>query len=328
VPLGIALAVAVASGVFRRFSVAGPLRLPPDRGVWPVVVATLLGLGAWLGLQMGYGLYRAAQWHAAGNNAPFSTDQLTANDYAWLATVPAAIGFVLFLIADATAGRLARPLGYVPHRVAAGLGWGVVGGVIVLPTMMVGSSLLEWGYQQVGFEHPMEHDLLRVMTEAGPGAKLALVVGAAVAAPVFEEMLFRGHLQSVLVWLFAWLTRSKPAPPAFAVVVPPSGDVGDVQGSPAIPLPPPLPVAAAVTDDVPDPRRDARVRWAAIVVASVVFAFVHPLWTVPLIFLLSLGLGYAYERTGNLWVPIVMHAVFNGTQTLIFLLLQNGTLAR
>jgi membrane protease YdiL (CAAX protease family) len=35
----------------------------------------------------------------------------------------------------------------------------------------------------------------------------------------------------------------------------------------------------------------------------------------PLIFVLSLCLGYAYERTGNLWVPITIHALFNTIET-------------
>ena len=44
-----------------------------------------------------------------------------------------------------------------------------------------------------------------------------------------------------------------------------------------------------------------------------------PPWMAPLIFVLSLCLGYAYERTGNLWVSIIIHAAFNTTSTVIFL---------
>jgi hypothetical protein len=60
-------------------------------------------------------------------------------------------------------------------------------------------------------------------------------------------------------------------------------------------------------------------RWIAVIITSVVFALVHPLWTAPLIFLLAVCLGYAYERTGSLWVPIVMHAMFNISSTFLFL---------
>ena len=52
---------------------------------------------------------------------------------------------------------------------------------------------------------------------------------------------------------------------------------------------------------------------------SIIFAAIHPAWMAPLILLLALCLGYAYERTGNLWVCIVIHAAFNMFQTVAFL---------
>lgn len=53
--------------------------------------------------------------------------------------------------------------------------------------------------------------------------------------------------------------------------------------------------------------------WLAIVVTSVLFAMVHgdpAHW--PALFVLALGLGYAYEKSGSLFRPIFMHALFNG----------------
>ena len=32
----------------------------------------------------------------------------------------------------------------------------------------------------------------------------------------------------------------------------------------------------------------------------------------PALFVLALGLGYAYEKSGSLFRPIFMHAMFNG----------------
>jgi len=53
--------------------------------------------------------------------------------------------------------------------------------------------------------------------------------------------------------------------------------------------------------------------WLAIVVTSVLFAMVHgDLAHWPALFILALGLGYAYERSGSLFRPIFMHAMFNG----------------
>lgn len=51
--------------------------------------------------------------------------------------------------------------------------------------------------------------------------------------------------------------------------------------------------------------------WLAVLLTAALFAWVHPEWMRPQILFLGICLGYAYERTGNLWVCIVMHALFN-----------------
>ena len=53
--------------------------------------------------------------------------------------------------------------------------------------------------------------------------------------------------------------------------------------------------------------------WVAIIVTSVLFTAVHENLTHwPALFVLALGMGYSYEKTGSLWRPIFMHAIFNG----------------
>lgn len=55
--------------------------------------------------------------------------------------------------------------------------------------------------------------------------------------------------------------------------------------------------------------------WAGIVLSSVVFALIHmgaaPVYALPGLFALSLGLGWAFERTRRLAVPVAMHGAFN-----------------
>ncbi len=52
--------------------------------------------------------------------------------------------------------------------------------------------------------------------------------------------------------------------------------------------------------------------WPAVFVTSMLFAFIHAnLAAMPALFLLALCLTLAYERTGSLVVPYVMHATFN-----------------
>jgi membrane protease YdiL (CAAX protease family) len=53
--------------------------------------------------------------------------------------------------------------------------------------------------------------------------------------------------------------------------------------------------------------------WLAIVLTSILFALVHGNATHwPALFMLSLGLGYAYEKSGSLFRSMFMHAMFNG----------------
>jgi membrane protease YdiL (CAAX protease family) len=58
--------------------------------------------------------------------------------------------------------------------------------------------------------------------------------------------------------------------------------------------------------------------WIAVLLTAAAFAVVHRWWTWPQIFFLGICLGYAYERTGNLWISITMHALFNVTSMWLF----------
>lgn len=63
----------------------------------------------------------------------------------------------------------------------------------------------------------------------------------------------------------------------------------------------------------------ARSRWKAITLVSVIFAAIHfsQPHAIPALFVLGVILGYAYERSGSLIPPIVIHALFN-LKTLIW----------
>ena len=53
--------------------------------------------------------------------------------------------------------------------------------------------------------------------------------------------------------------------------------------------------------------------WISILISSALFMAVHgPMYQdMPSLFVLAVGLGYLYERTGRLLAPMVAHAVFN-----------------
>lgn len=56
-------------------------------------------------------------------------------------------------------------------------------------------------------------------------------------------------------------------------------------------------------------------RWLAVLIASTLFATVHigavPPYGLPTLFACGLAFGLAFERTGRIGVPILMHAMFN-----------------
>ena len=193
---------------------------------------------------------------------------------------------------------------------------GVISGVIALLLVFGASYLVGVIYELVHFQHPSEHELLGAMKDASKVAKVVLVIGACVIAPLFEELLFRGHLQTLLVRLFTRAMTPAPIPVAPALAT----ETGAAP-NPDLPLLIASESPAPVMDySNPAPVGDSTAaRWLAVIITAAVFALVHPLWTAPLIFLLAVCLGYAYERTGSLWVPITMHAMFNISSTFLFL---------
>ena len=105
------------------------------------------------------------------------------------------------------------------------------------------------------------HDTLRMLAEHDIDAAWIVLAGLPVlAAPIIEEVLYRGLIQSAF--------RQAGAGP-----------------------------------------------WTSIVITSLMFAIMH--WTVAephavvSLFFLSLGFGWAYERTNSLLAPIVLHVLFN-----------------
>ena len=60
-------------------------------------------------------------------------------------------------------------------------------------------------------------------------------------------------------------------------------------------------------------RRYCGNAWIAILITSALFALVHwqQLHAIPALFVLSVALGYNYERTGRLHAPILIHVFFN-----------------
>lgn len=204
------------------------------------------------------GAWLAARW--AGIELPFPSDRTpTVETYAQLAVGRyAAQGAlaVAFLALAATRARSRRP---GPGR-AALLGVGAL--ALVWPMTAVSGWVAGLILTALGHAPPrVAHETLRMLLDAEVGVwPLMLALMVVVAAPIVEEVMYRGLLQDLL--------RRREMPP-----------------------------------------------WVAITATSIVFALMH--WSaaepnaVVALFVLSMGFGWIYERTGRLAAPIAMHALFN-----------------
>jgi membrane protease YdiL (CAAX protease family) len=169
--------------------------------------------------------------------------------------------------------------------------------------------------------HPVQEMILREFS-AGVGG--LAVVTAVILAPIFEELVFRGLLQSWLVALLRRRTGPLPSPALegtpFTVTPEPytSGEIWEAEDGSFSP---------ALTSKYPAPTQPSGPAWLAIVLTSLVFAYVHASqWPAPIpLFVLALVIGKVYERTGSLIAAIFMHATFNGlSMLLLFLALASG----
>lgn len=225
-----------------------------------------------------------------------------------------------------------RRVGLAGRPILRGVGFALVALMCCMPMIFLVSSAAEWVYQRIGYKHEDAHELLSAMGSTDSlWVRIGAILAAVVIAPVSEEFLFRGHIQTLLRRLF---TARGTFPVASPVPVEQqvgatvySSSVETMTGS--IYTPPALPYATPVTVLPPaeQDRLPSSTFWpsvAAVVVTSMLFAAVHPIWSWPAIFVLSLYLGFAYERRHNLWTCIALHALFNGLMTCMFLFMQMG----
>ena len=124
-----------------------------------------------------------------------------------------------------------------------------------------------------------QHQQLKMITEHSQVLSRILIAFAAViVVPLLEEMLFRGLFQTT-IRSYIESFRSFSA-----------------------------------TQNKPKQERttDRHGAWPAIVISSLIFMITHTNaghW--PALFVLSICLGYSYEKSGSLFRPIFIHSIFN-----------------
>jgi membrane protease YdiL (CAAX protease family) len=289
--------------VFDRRSIAGPDRLGHRVSVWWLLAAQF---GAYaIGVLAGAGVYKQLQ-------ADDEVKELILTAVVAAVAVPALIAGV-----SALGGKRLVTLGLSPRRLPAGLAAGVLCAFILYPMVMAMSEITTIVMNWFHLPEPKAHEILESLKNWHDPRliSLALVV-AIVVAPVFEEIAFRGVLQTCLVRLFSWIFEQRePAPP-----VPTRSPVPMDTDETAVLAYESPPVAAP-----PVRTQSPAARWAAVLVTAAIFAGVHrvPAFFPPL-FVLAVALGYVYERTGNLFVSMTTHALFNSLQIVLFLMWRTG----
>lgn len=298
--------MARAAGVFRKGSVDGPVRHAPSETpllfllmLFAAVIATIMGMSLLQPL-LAF-LPESYRTVAAG-------------------MLGTGFGFLAIVIVNAGPRREGlRLIGLTGQGIVPGLVAGLAGVIVVLPWLFWLMFAAQLILEKFNVHTPTEHEIFRMWQkpETPSAFRVLAMFAAVILAPLAEEAVFRGVLQSGLDRLFARrVLPAEPLPPAATAEIPPPLPTPSTGPSPVPVLPyvtPPAPILR-----IPTPGT----RWLAIILTSVLFAVVHQPWFImPPIFLLSLGLGYLYERTGNLWAPIFMHMFFNGAQFTLFLFL-------
>jgi membrane protease YdiL (CAAX protease family) len=256
--------------------------------------------------------------------------------------VQAAISVLLIVLlpglARLTSGARLRDFGLSLRNWRRQAATGIVAVLLLMPVVFT----IQWvclRYLDVPDLEKRKHPVEKMLEdELSFGVGYLAFVTAVIVAPLFEELLFRGIIQSWLVKLFdrfaGWLRANKASPVTVHALADPNLDLPSaVEGpemgywtadeAPGTSVPeevqpvhdPPAEVSRPA--DSPYRPRSPVLTAAAIVLTSLLFASLHAAqWPAPIpLFVLALGLGIVYQRTGSLLAPICMHALFNGLST-------------
>jgi len=251
----ISLLIAYLAGVFDERELHSPDRLAEDRQPGNLLLIFLAGLAVWI---LAPTIYLA--YHTGPGTTTQRAVQISRQEEVTLGGIASALGILVLCVGNAVYRRDGlRRLGLSGRRLMEAIPRGIIGIIAIMPILTWIAFAAQEIWQSTTSQQPAKHEVLQMLAQThDPVRQAALVFMAVVIAPVFEELLFRGHLQTLL-------------------------------------------------------RHFLRSPIWAILLTSIAFALVHrPIWTWPPIFFLSLCLGYAYERRGNLWLSMVIHALFNG----------------
>jgi membrane protease YdiL (CAAX protease family) len=244
--------------------------------------------------------------------------ELLVGVFAWplqLVTVPA--------VCRLWSGARLYQLGLTLHRGTANVLLGVLAWLITTPGVLGLGLIASLAYKYLTKADPVEHPIT-ILAGSGPSAAewVAIVTLPLIAAPIIEELLFRGFLQR---WFASRSWGGLVAMGAALVLAALYGRGSMPKGDPNA-VGPVVFVAAAILAYplfvwgvwrwIPSTQASGAVYGTALL-----FAAMHsPVWPSPVpLFGLGLVLGYLAYRTQSLVAPVVLHGLFNGIACLSFL---------
>jgi membrane protease YdiL (CAAX protease family) len=277
---GVALIVAFAADLARPGSLqrAGVRKLTEHASLTWFLCAVLV-LGAQI-VGSGFAGYLPASWRgldASGAGAGSLQFQAVTQGASYVAALVTAFVLVRILHSSSKGAGL----GFT----ARGFAWGMLGFLMAWPIVMsasIGFVALHEKMQGVKIASELGHPTLKLLTE-NQSSPYAWMLGlcAIVAAPLVEEIIYRGFVQSSV----HRLTNS----PWIAIFV--------------------SSVLFAGVHAIPN--KDAAGDWV----------FLIPWYSAATVGVLGLCCGIAYERTKEIGVPIAMHILFNMSNVVLALVL-------
>jgi membrane protease YdiL (CAAX protease family) len=236
---------------------------------------------------------------------------------------PLTAGSIILLV-RVLSGTRPYQLGLTTHRAVRNALAGALAWLVLTPFVYLVLDLATWCSRELFHIPPEEHPLTK-LSQAGLWQRewVLLVLSAVAAAPVVEELLFRGVVQP-------WLARRPWGGAAamcgalmmgFALWNPDVWPTDTELDRAFRRLIPALFVLILLPPFLLVWRRSRSPAVPAIFGTSLFWAMVHTsIWPTPVpLFLLGLGLGYLAYRTQSLVAPLTLHALFNSVACVMLL---------
>jgi membrane protease YdiL (CAAX protease family) len=234
--------------------------------------------------------------------------------------------------------------------------WWLQAGVGIVAFLAIQPALMATQVAMTKIWENNPHPLLKMVTnEFSPGVPQLAILVAVIIAPIAEELIYRGVIQSWLVKCAApavsgvssFISRRAihrslagqcQRHPGETPLLPPetlahssgihvstpelidsNAKLPEDEADLAAPIESPAQPDQPPATNTPVERRGAAL--VGIIITSLIFAALHfDQWPAPIaLFLLSVVIGYVYERTGSLLAAICMHAAFNAFSTFFLL---------